>query len=117
MSGKMRGQFACSRMMLPEQSRGLRRQAEALRIPPRPWLDEQRHEEMQYVLDRAIMERCVVLLTIWDEKGGEILRGRICRVDQAGGLLFLACDDGAPPRAVQAAAIVELRAEDELALG
>ena len=80
MVNKLNNQFLCSRMMLPEHVRELRKQAyeaEIQEISKIPELDEQRLEEMDKILKKAIKKNLPVRITVMNPKGPNIYKGKV----------------------------------------
>jgi hypothetical protein len=108
MSKKINRQFACSRMMLPEHSGTLEEHNSSAawdETHRRPHLDEQRQEEMQQILARAILNRLKIKLIILNGSGYHTYCGVPLPGDSTAGKFFI--DTGAArPLAVRAAEVV-----------
>lgn len=92
MSKKLTRQFDCSKMMLPEHRAGLRRHIDQIEWDEkhrRPRLDEQRREELQGILETALLKQQPVKVTVLNENGFEVYHGVPRRLDPAFGLIYL----------------------------
>jgi hypothetical protein len=92
MSKKMRHQFACSSMMLPEHRGSLdrrRREAEWIEQHRRPLFDEQEQELFQQALQRSLRHGTPLLLTVLDNRGRRRLTGIVVKLEPWAGRLRL----------------------------
>lgn len=92
MSKKFSQQFACSKMMLPEHCSSLKKckaraHWEETHRPPHP--DEQRQDELQQLLDRAIYRQQSLSFTILNAGGYQLITGIPLRTDTAAGFIYL----------------------------
>jgi hypothetical protein len=68
-------------MILPEHKAGILRQQEEFRKKKRPILDEQRLEELSYIIREAVNEDREIRVRVFDEfEDGEI-SGRITKIE------------------------------------
>lgn len=92
MSEKLRRQFACSKMMLPEHCTMLREQAlaeyraENNRVPE---TDEQLQEEQQYILEDARCGEKTVIIKTADSSGYNHYAGIPLRCDSTRGIIYI----------------------------
>lgn len=71
-----------SRMILPEHKAGILRQQEEFRKKKRPILDEQRIEELSYIIQEAVQEDWEVIVKVFGEfEDGEV-SGRITKIER-----------------------------------
>ena len=92
MSKKIIRQFACSKMMLPEHRdslQSLKIGARREEIYRRPFFDDQRQEELQQLLDRAILKQQALRFTILSAGGTETFTATPLRIEPSAGLLCL----------------------------
>lgn len=92
MSEKLRRQFACSKMMLPEHCTMLREQALAEYRAENnsvPETDEQLQEEQQYILEAARSKGKTVTIKILDSSGYKHYTGIPLRCDSARGRILI----------------------------
>ncbi len=77
---KIHNQFLCSQIMLPEHRGALNKKAYESRlkeISAMPDLDEQRLEEMDRIITRALREKLDVRITAMCREGPVIYEGRV----------------------------------------
>jgi len=92
MSEKLRRQFACSKMMLPEHCAMLKEQAiaeyraENNRVPE---TDEQLQEEQQYILEKARAGGRTVIIKTLDSSGYNHYAGTPLRCDSTRGRILI----------------------------
>lgn len=93
MSKKLRHQFACSSMMLPEHRGSLnrrRKEMERREQHRRPLLDEQEQELFQQTLQRSLQESAPLTLTVLNENSGcRRLTGVVVKLEPWSGCLRL----------------------------
>ncbi len=110
MSKKFNQQFACSKMMLPEHRSSLQEQSvktQCNETHRRPLFDEQRQEELQQILDQAIIKRQTLQCTILHSSGYQVYSGVPRRIDQTAGKIIFATG-GLRTQAITAAEVVHL---------
>jgi hypothetical protein len=91
-SKKMRHQFACSSMMLPEHRGHLdrrRKEIERSEKYSRPLLDEQEQERFQQALQHSLEEGAPLTLTVLKHNSCRRLTGTIIRLEPWAGCLRL----------------------------
>ena len=113
MSKKFNQQFACSKMMLPEHRGSLQEQSVKTQwneTHRRPLFDEQRQEELQQILDQAIVKRQTLQCTILNSSGYQVYSGVPLRIDQTAGKIILDTSDRRT-QAITAAEVVQLEVE------
>ncbi len=113
MSKKINRQFSCSKMMLPEHRAGLQQHASQKQWEEdhrRPLFDEQRQEELQQILEQALLNRQSLKLTILNGSGYKTCRGIPLRSDPSAGLLFIHTGTGRT-RSIRAVDVVCLEPE------
>ncbi len=94
MSKKLNNQFICSRMMLPEHVRALSKYEQESKLKElckRPELDEQRLEEFDRVLQRAIKEELLVRVMVLTERGPVMYDGKVQKI--ATGKLYIEIEE------------------------
>ncbi len=110
MSKKFNQQFACSKMMLPEHRGSLQEHKQKLEWKEsnrRPFLDEQRHEELQQLLEQATFKRHELNFTVLYSNGYQIINGIPLYSDPATGLIFL--DSGEHrPQIIRASEVIHI---------
>lgn len=92
MSKKMRHQFACSSMMLPEHRGHLdrrRKDIERREQQRRPLLDEQEQERFQQALQRSLQQGAPLTVTVLDSCGYRRLTGIVVKLEPWAGCLRL----------------------------
>ncbi len=110
MSKKFNQQFACSKMMLPEHRGSL--QEHKFRIE---WeetnrcslSDEQRHEELQQLLDLATLKQHLLAFTVLCGTGLQTINGVPMRSDPAAGFIYLDSGGGRPKK-IRAADVIDI---------
>lgn len=110
MSKKINRQFACSKMMLPEHRGSLqdhKNKALWQENHRSPLLDEQRQEELQQLLDRAVFKRQALTFTVLDDEGYQNFNGTPLRIDTAAGLIHLD-SGGSRPQKIRAADVIDI---------
>lgn len=92
MSKKMRHQFACSKMMLPEHRGSLERHREEVEQNEkysRPILEEQEQERFQRALQQAIENGAPLSLSVLNKNGFRRLTGIVIKLEPWAGRLRL----------------------------
>ncbi len=92
MSKKLRHQFACSSMMLPEHRGSLNRRRKELERREqhhRPLLDEQEQELFQQALQHSLQHGTPLTLTVLQSSGYRRLTGIVCKLEPWAGSLRL----------------------------
>jgi len=97
-------------MMLPEHRSGLQRYAARKQWEAdhrRPVMDEQRQEELQQVLEQALLNGQALKLTVLNERGFTGCTAIPLRIEPSTGLIYF-CTGASRHLAVRAAEIVHL---------
>jgi 3-methyladenine DNA glycosylase AlkC len=92
---KIRRQFACSRLMLPEHCSSLERhykETEQSENCRRPLLDEQEQDRFQQILQRSLGQNAPLALTVLKENGFRHLTGTVIKLEPWAGCLRLRTD-------------------------
>jgi len=111
MSKKFNQQFACSRMMLPEHRSSLQQHNAKTAWEEnhrRPFLDEQRQEELQQLLEQAIFKQQRLNFTVLNNGGYQTITGIPLRSDPAAGFIYIFDAGGTRRRKIMAADVVNL---------
>ncbi len=101
MSKKLNQQFSCSKMFLPEHRASLQQRSEKLQQDEdrrRPILDEQRQEELQQILEQAILNKQPLKLIVLNGSGYESCYGVPLRCDTATGIITVDSGNARPDR-------------------
>ena len=96
MSKKLKNQFLCSRMMLPEHKERLREYHKKMYggKTELPLFDEQQLEEFQCLLIQSLQCGLEVELTILTETGQKIITGVVRKADALSAQLTVVTKDG-----------------------
>jgi hypothetical protein len=92
MSKKLRHQFACSSMMLPEHRGHLDRRRKDLKRREqqrRPLFDEQEQERFQQALQRSLQQGLPLTVTVLQSSGCRRLTGIVIKLEPWAGCLRL----------------------------
>lgn len=110
MSKKIKQQFLCSKMMLPEHYSDLQKHTAGKQWAEnhrRPHLDEQFQEELQQILEQALSEHKPLKIITLNNKGYRVYSGIPLRSDPTTGLILL--DSGkCRPQRVKACEVISI---------